>query len=64
MNVRTVHYATETIRYRGPKTWAIIPTNIKESKTLKEFKAKIKLWKSTDCKCRLCRTFISYLDFL
>ena len=33
-NARTVHYGTETIRFRGPKTWEILPTSIKESKTL------------------------------
>ena len=29
--VRTVHYGTETLRYRGPKTWEMLPQNLKES---------------------------------
>ena len=45
LNVRTVIYVTETIRYRGPKTWELVPTKIKECKSLKEFKDKIKQWK-------------------
>ena len=32
--VRTVAYGTETIRYRGPKTWELLPAEIKEAKTL------------------------------
>ena len=40
--VRTVGYGTETIRYRGPKTWELLPTEIKEAKSLLDFKTKIK----------------------
>ena len=29
--VRTVHHGTETIRYRGPKIWEILPKEIKQS---------------------------------
>ena len=61
---RTVAYGTETLRYRGPKTWEMLPENIKESKTLEEFKNKVKLWKPTNCTCRLCKTFIPQLGFI
>ena len=44
-NVRTVKYGTETIRNMGPKTWELVPSEIKESKSLLEFKQKIKRWK-------------------
>ena len=33
-NVRTVGYGTETIRYRGPKTWELVPIETKESTSL------------------------------
>ena len=36
-NARTVNNGLESIRYRGPKVWASLPTTIKESKTLAEF---------------------------
>ena len=42
--VKSVYFGTETIRYRGPKTWDILPQNIKDSKTLTKFKIKIKNW--------------------
>ena len=62
--VRTVYYGTETVRFRGPKTWDLLPQNIKDSITLSEFKSKIKSWKPIDCTCRLCRTFIPELGFI
>ena len=61
---RTVLYGTETVRYRGPKTWDIVPQTIKDSKTLIEFKQKIKTWKPSECTCRLCKTFIPELGFI
>ena len=43
-NVRTVGFGTETFTYRGHKTWHLLPDFIRNSQTLKEFKAKIKHW--------------------
>ena len=61
---RTVNNGVETIRYRGPKTWDLVPKEIKESKSLSEFKRKIKDWKPQDCTCRLCKIYIKDLGFL
>ena len=44
-NVNSVYNGTETLSFRGSKTWEMVPTDIKKSKSLKEFKAKIKNWK-------------------
>ena len=63
-NLRTVKYGTETIRHMGPKTWDLVPNYIKESKSLPEFKKKIKKWKTSECKCRLCKTYIFDLGFV
>ena len=63
-NVRTVIYGTETIRYRGPKTWDLVPTKIKECKSLKEFKDKIKQWQPQGCTCRLCNSYIHNIGFI
>jgi hypothetical protein len=52
--VSTVNRGKETIRYRGPKTWNIVPKDIKDSKSLDIFKEKIKKWKPVGCTCRLC----------
>lgn len=62
-NVHTVLNGTETISFRGPQIWALVPENIKSSTTLNEFKAKIKNWEPAGCTCRLCRNFILNLGF-
>ena len=62
--VRTVNYGTETMRYRGPKIWGMLPPKIKESKSLEEVKLNIKKWKPLDCTCRLCREFVHNLGFI
>ena len=63
-NLRTVRYGTETITHMGPKTWDLVPNNMKISKSLIEFKQQIKKWKPTECTCRLCKTYICDLGFL
>ena len=63
-NIRTVRYGKETIRYMGPKIWDLVPKEIKESKTLLEFKYKIKKWKPTNCTCRLCMTYVHDLGYV
>ena len=63
-NINTVFYGTETIAFRGPKTWAFVPENIKNSDSLIAFKAKIKTWEPKGCTCRLCKVFIKDLGFI
>ena len=63
-NTRTTLYGTETISYRGPKIWNCVPNDMKNSKTLNEFKNKIKTWKPSGCTCRLCKVFVPYLGYL
>ena len=63
-NVKSVRYGTETISYRGPKTWQLVPDNIKYSKSLPEFKNKIRNWLPKGCECKLCKTFIPNLGFI
>ena len=48
-NVKTVYYGTESISYLAPKVWELIPTDIKNCKSLNCFKSKIKLWIPYDC---------------
>ena len=63
-NIHNVANGTETITFRGPKTWSLVPDNIKNSQSLSEFKAKIKLWKPEGCTCRICKVYIANLGFI
>ncbi len=62
--IRTVNWGEESIRYRGVLTWNLVPNNIQNSKSLKEFKENIKSCKFTNCACRLCKTFVKNLGFV
>ena len=62
-NIHTVFYGSETVSFGGPKTWALIPDNIKNSNNLNEFKAKIKSWKPEGCACRICKVYVQNLGF-
>ena len=62
--IKTVRYGTETITYRGPKIWSIIPDEIRESASLETFRQNIKLWKPNNCPCRICKKYIANVDFV
>ena len=63
-NVKTIQYGTETISFLGPKLWNLLPEDIRNVKSLSEFKNRIKSWIPTNCPCRLCKTFVPNLRFL
>ena len=62
--VRTVNNGIETLRYRGPVVWNLIPDEIKQSESLESFKSEIGNWKPEGCKCRLCKEFIPNLGYI
>ena len=63
-NVHSVYHGTETIAYRGPKTWTLVPEEIKQSQSLSKFIFRIRNWKPEGCSCRICRIYISNLGFI
>ena len=52
-NVHTVYYGTETISYRGPIPWELVPEDIRLSKTLGVFKTNIRQWEPKGCTCKV-----------
>ncbi len=62
--VESVNYGIETLRYRGPITWNLLPNELKDIPSLDAFKEKITKWKPLGCKCRLCKTYVRDLGFL
>ena len=61
---RTVHYGRETLSYRCPKLWSVLPESIKEVESLKISKRKVKNWICDDCPCRLCKIYLQNIGFL
>ena len=62
--VNSVHFGTETVSFRGPRTWAIVPDELKTSPSLAIFRAKIRKWKPINCNCRICKTYIPSYGFI
>ena len=63
-NVRSVFHGTEIISYFGPKTWDIVPLELKELTSVAAFKKGFKEWKPKNCPCRLCKNYTSNLRFI
>ena len=61
---QTVNFGIETLRYRGIKTWDLLPDDIKGSLSLQIFKEKVKEWTPQGCTCRLCKEYVHNLGFL
>lgn len=62
--VRSVNSGTESIRFKGPQLWQMLPPTIRNSESISQFKVKIKDWQGENCPCKLCRVFIPNLSFL
>ena len=58
-NKRTVKYGTETVTYRGPQIWNLVPENTKNVSSFDISKKEIGKWKGKKCPCRIC-TFNMY----
>ena len=63
-NVRSVSYGMDTLSFLGPKIWSIVPIEIKEATSLREFKNKIEGWRPVECPCKLCKTYIAGVGFI
>ena len=61
--VKSVNYSLKALRYFGPKIWNILPSDIKNSITLREFSKNVKLWIPRNCPCRICENYIYRLGF-
>ena len=62
--VRTERRGIETLRYRGPFTWNLLPDEIKASESFEIFRSKIIEWKPQGCTCKLCNPFYQGLGYL
>ena len=51
-------------RFLGPKIWDIVPTELKEVKTLSAFKSGIKNWSQQNCPYRLSKRYLPNIDFI
>ena len=62
--VHSVFSGTESLKFLGPKVWALVPDEMKQLETLGKFRNAIKQWKPISCSCRLCKRCIHRIGFL
>ena len=62
--IQTVHYRSNSLSSLGPKTWEMVPSDIKNLGTVKAFKFPIKSWLPENCSCRLCKLYVYQVDLL
>ena len=63
-NIRTVRYGIETAAFVGSRIWSNMPSELKESTSLNEFKSKIKTWKPENCPYKLCKIYFQRIGDL
>ena len=61
---RTVKYGTESITYRSPQLWDLLPEDLKQMSSLSQFKKEVRQWICSNCPCRLCKRFVPNVGFL
>ena len=64
IRVRSVSNGPESVRFKGPQLWQILPQTIGNCGSLDLFKANIENGKGESCPCKLFRTSIPNLGFL
>ena len=61
---RTVKMGLETLNYRSPQLWSILPENLRQINSLVQFKESVRKWVCIDCPCRLCKLYLPNIGFL
>ena len=61
---RTVNFGTETISYRGPQIWNLVPERLRALDASNKFQKKFKKWKCDACPCRMCKMYIQRVGFI
>ena len=61
---RTVKMGLETLKYRSPQLWSILPENLKQINSPFQLKESIRKWDCIDCPCRLCKLYLPNIGFL
>ena len=61
---QTVKIGTETISYREPQIWNLIPDGLRILETLNKLKKKINKRKCGACPCKMCKAYIQHVGFL
>ena len=54
----------ETLNYRSPQLWSILPEKVRQINSLVQFKESFRKWDCIDCPCGLCKLYLPKIGFL
>ena len=60
---RTVKMSLETLNYRSPQLWSILPENLRQISSRVQFKESVRKWDCIDCPGRLCKLYLPKSGF-
>ena len=61
---RTVKMGLETLNYRSPQLWSILPENLRQINSVVQFKESVRKWDCINCLWRLCKLYLPNIGFL
>ena len=61
---RIVNMDLESLNYRFPQLWPILPENLRQINLIGHFKESVRKWDCIDCLCRLCKLYLPNIAFL
>ena len=63
-SMNTMYRGIDSLSFSGPKTWNLLPNELKNIKSFKAFKNRIENWTADKCPCRIFKVYISNVDFI
>ena len=57
-------YGLNSIGFFALKVWQMVPVEMKNLRSLEDFKNKIRRWEPDGCDCKLCKEFVSNLGYV
>ena len=61
---RTVYFALETISYRSPQLWSLLPEHMRKLKSIDQFKRRVRQWVYNSLPYRMCKVYLQTVGFL
>ena len=61
---RAVYFRLETISYRSPHLWSLLPEHVRQLNSIDQFKRNVRQWVCNTCPSRLCKVYLQNVKFL
>ena len=59
----TVCFGLETIIYRSPQLWSLLPEHMRQLNSTDQFKRSVRHWVCNTCPCTFCKVYLQNVGF-